>query len=69
VYVDALLTVITGNITAMPGTDKRERDEYLHVKLSSEEKTQLRVQAAQRDLTMSEYIRELILGEDETVPA
>jgi len=49
--------------------DKPHRDDYVRVMLTEAEKTRLRVKAAQQNLTMSEYIRELVFGDEETIPA
>jgi hypothetical protein len=55
----------------MPRTSKDTpaRDDKVEVLLTEQEKTRLRVKAAQQNLTMSEYIRDLVFGEEEAVPA
>jgi hypothetical protein len=64
------LTVTNGNIAVMNDADNPDRDQYLHVKLTSDEKTRLRVKAAQLDMSMSEYVRHVVFGEDpKAVPA
>jgi len=51
------------------GKDTPSRDDKVEVALTKAEKTQLRVKAARQNLTMSEYIRKLVFGDEETVPA
>jgi hypothetical protein len=55
----------------MPRTSKDTpaRDDKVEVLLTEQEKTRLRVKAAQQNLTMSEYIRDLVFSEEEPVPA
>lgn len=58
-------------VTNMPRTSKDTpaRDDKVEVLLTEQEKTRLRVKAAQQNLTMSEYIRDLVFSEEEPVPA
>ena len=52
------------------GKDTPSRDDKVEVKLTEKEKTRLRVKAAQQNLSMSEYIRDLVFGDQErAVPA
>jgi hypothetical protein len=65
------MAIMTNRIVNMPrsGKDTPSRDDKVEVALTKAEKTQLRVKAARQNLTMSEYIRKLVFGDEETVPA
>lgn len=65
-----MITLAT-NLSDMAHSDKDspDRDDYVRVLLTEEEKTELRVKAARQNLTMSEYIRDLVFGEEQAVPA
>lgn len=55
----------------MPRSSKKVsgRDDYVRVMLTEEEKTELRVKAARQNLSMSEYVRQLVFGDEEAVAA
>lgn len=55
----------------MDGADKDEPDrtEFLHVKMTEEEKRTLRVRAAEKGMSMSECVREALCREEQTVTA
>jgi len=47
----------------------KEREQRLHIPLSDEEKTDVRVRAAREDKSMAAYVRDQLFGETESVPA
>lgn len=49
--------------------DSPEREQRLHIPLSDEEKTSVRVRAAREDKSMAAYVRDQLFGETESVPA
>lgn len=49
--------------------EKPTRDRRLNIPLSDEEKTEIRIRAAREDKAMTEYVRGILFGDDEPVPA